>query len=147
MFDFPRQNQPEKEIPQVIGQDKQPQPHGALTVSRVNAWLAAAGHQDGPVKFRWAEETSLPTAAAAIVFLIVLLRTAWLGEDAFITFRTVDNFVNGYGLTWNTTERVQGFTNPLWMFLVSFFYFFSHEIFYTALLISVGISLLAVVLL
>ena len=99
-------------------------------------WLPLTGRRD-----------VLPTAAAAIVFLIVLLRTAWLGEDAFITFRTVDNFVNGYGLTWNTTERVQGFTNPLWMFLVSFFYFFSHEIFYTAILISVGISLLAVVLL
>ena len=99
-------------------------------------WLPLTGRRD-----------VLPTAAAAIVFLIVLLRTAWLGEDAFITFRTVDNFVNGYGLTWNTTERVQGFTNPLWMFLVSFFYFFSHEIFYTAILISVAISLLAVVLL
>ena len=27
MFDFPRQNQPAKEVTQVIGQHKQPQPH------------------------------------------------------------------------------------------------------------------------
>jgi len=31
-------------------------------------------------------------------FACVLLRTAWLSDDAFITFRVIDNFVNGYGL-------------------------------------------------
>ena len=54
---------------------------------------------------------------------VVVARSAWLMDDAFITFRTIDNFVHGYGLTWNTTERVQAYTNPLWMFLVSAFYF------------------------
>jgi len=33
-----------------------------------------------------------------ILFTIVLVRTAWLGDDAYITFRTVDNFVNDYDL-------------------------------------------------
>ena len=61
-------------------------------------------------------------------------------DDAFITFRTVDNFINGYGLTWNTTERVQAYTNPLWMFLVSAVYFFTQEIFYTPLYLSIAVS-------
>jgi arabinofuranosyltransferase len=41
--------------------------------------------------------------------------TAWVCDDAFITLRTVDNALNGYGLTWNVDERVQAYTHPLWM--------------------------------
>ena len=37
-------------------------------------------------------------AAAVLLYGVVILRTAWLSEDAFITFRTVDNFIQGFGL-------------------------------------------------
>lgn len=47
------------------------------------------------------------------VFLVVL-SVSYLDEDAFISFRVVDNFVHGHGLRWNIDERVQVFTNPLW---------------------------------
>ena len=53
------------------------------------------------------------------VHAVVLARTAWLSDDAYITFRTVDNFLSGYGLRWNVGERVQTYTHPLWMFLLS----------------------------
>ena len=53
------------------------------------------------------------------LFAVVLVRTAWVSDDAYITFRTVDNFLAGYGLRWNVGERVQTYTHPLWMFLVS----------------------------
>lgn len=43
----------------------------------------------------------------------------WVGEDAFIFFRYVDNFINGHGLVFNIGERVEGFTAPLWVFLLS----------------------------
>ncbi len=46
------------------------------------------------------------------LFLLILIN-AWVSDDAFISFRSVDNFVNGYGLVYNTDERVQTFTNPL----------------------------------
>ena len=54
-----------------------------------------------------------------LVLLLVLLgaaivRLAWLGDDAFITFRCVENFVAGRGPVWNADERVQAFTHPLW---------------------------------
>jgi arabinofuranosyltransferase len=79
-----------------------------------------------------------------LMLFIVIIRRAWVSDDAFITFRTVDNFVNGYGLTWNTFERVQAYTHPLWMFLISLFYFFTHEIFFTVIIVSLIISLLSV---
>lgn len=80
-------------------------------------------------------------------FLWVILLTAWLCDDAFITLRTVDNLVNGYGPVWNTDERVQAFTHPLWMLLLSAFYFFTREAYFTTLLVSVGASCIAVALL
>jgi arabinofuranosyltransferase len=44
--------------------------------------------------------------------------TAWICDDAFITLRTVDNALHGFGLVWNVGERVQTYTHPLWMLLV-----------------------------
>ncbi|HIG54149.1 MAG TPA: hypothetical protein EYG11_16655 [Candidatus Latescibacteria bacterium] len=43
----------------------------------------------------------LGKGAGILLFGAVLFQTTWLAEDAFVTFRTVDNFVHGYGLTWN----------------------------------------------
>ncbi|MEJ5311028.1 MAG: hypothetical protein WHX52_14795 [Anaerolineae bacterium] len=76
-------------------------------------------------------------------FAALVIRNAWLSDDAYITFRTVDNFVNGYGLTWNVAERVQTYTHPLWMFLVSAAYFFTREIFFTSQILSIVLSLIA----
>ena len=41
------------------------------------------------------------------VFVLVLIRTTWICDDAYINFRTIDNFLHGYGLRWNIAERVQ----------------------------------------
>lgn len=84
------------------------------------------------------------TLMAIMVFSLVVLLNAWLYEDAYITFRVVDNFINGYGLTWNINERVQVYTHPLWMFLVAGVYFFTHEIFYSSIFLAVGVSVLAI---
>ncbi|MGC9054758.1 MAG: hypothetical protein ACP5KS_12855, partial [Candidatus Hydrogenedens sp.] len=69
-------------------------------------------------------------------FAILFLRTAWLCDDAYISFRTVDNAVNGYGLRWNINERVQVYTHPLWLFLHIPFYFLTKEMFLTPIFIS-----------
>ena len=73
---------------------------------------------------------------ALALFTYVYLVNAWVVDDAYITFRTVDNFVHGYGLTWNVGERVQAYSHPLWMLLVSVFYFVTREAFYTSIIIS-----------
>lgn len=76
--------------------------------------------------------------------IFIILRRAWVCDDAYITLRTIDNFVNGYGLTWNVAERVQTYTHPLWMFLLSIFYFITREPFYTTILISLITTGLAI---
>jgi len=88
----------------------------------------------------------IPLFVVIMIFTIVLFNTAWIHDDAYITFRTVDNFVNGYGLTWNTSERVETYSNPLWMFLVTIPYFFTDEIYYTSIILSIAVSVIAVLI-
>lgn len=54
-----------------------------------------------------------------LFFSMVFINTAWVAEDAFITFRAVDNLLAGHGPVWNIGERVQVYTHPLWYFLLS----------------------------
>lgn len=82
-----------------------------------------------------------------IIYTIVLFRTAWLSDDAYITFRVVDNFISGYGLTWNIAERVQVYTHPLWMLLISGLYFFTRDVYYTSIFFSIALSVATVALL
>ncbi len=80
-------------------------------------------------------------AALLLLVLVVLIRTAWVSDDAYITFRTVDNFVRGYGLRWNVAERVQAYTHPLWMFVMTALYVVTREPYYTSLALSIVLSL------
>ena len=80
-------------------------------------------------------------------YVLIVVISAWLSDDAYITFRTIDNFINGFGLTWNVSERVQVYTHPLWMFILSAFYFITREIYFTSITISILISAGTVLLL
>jgi len=83
---------------------------------------------------RWNDGNGVQTAVlclSALAVFVALVATAWVGEDALITFRTVDNFVNGYGLRWNIDERVQTYTHQLWMLIIIPFYFFTREVYFT----------------
>jgi len=68
-----------------------------------------------------------------------------MSDDAYITLRTVDNFINGYGLTWNVTERVEVYTHPFWMLILSFFYFFTHEAYLTTIFLSLVLTLIILI--
>ena len=76
-----------------------------------------------------------------LIFLAVLLRTAWLSDDALITLRTVLNVTHGYGLTFNIAERVQTYTHPLWMLMLTGAYLVAGNVYYAAIGLSVGVSL------
>jgi len=86
-------------------------------------------------------------ASLLVLLAIVLLRTAWICDDAYITLRTVDNFVNGYGLRWNVADRVQTYTHPLWMFMLSAVYLVTREPFLSTIFLSMAVSMAAVLLL
>lgn len=102
------------------------------------------GRTDQPAKQDTYGKTIL--MFALVLFSFVLIKNAWLSDDGYITLRTVYNFIHGYGLTWNIDERVQTYTHPLWMFLLSGSYFFLRSIYFSSLLLSIVISLLAVAL-
>jgi arabinofuranosyltransferase len=81
-----------------------------------------------------------------VAFGIMLLRTAWVGDDSYITMRTVDNFLHGYGLTWNVGERVQTFTHPLWMMLLVPTYAITRDAYLSLIGLSLIISLVTIYL-
>jgi arabinofuranosyltransferase len=82
-------------------------------------------------------------AAMLSLFAIAVVRTAWMCDDAYITLRTVDNFVSGFGPRWNVAERVQTFTHPLWMFVLALPYYVTREAYFTPLVVSMLASLAA----
>jgi len=82
------------------------------------------------------------TIAWLSLFAIVLVRTAWIGDDAYITLRTIDNFVNGYGLRWNVAERVQAYTHPLWLALLTAFYWGTRDPYFTTIAVSIALTLI-----
>jgi arabinofuranosyltransferase len=58
------------------------------------------------------EKGALPLA---IIFtMVMVLRVAWITEDAFIVFRSLDQLFAGNGWGYNAHERVQVFTDPLY---------------------------------
>ena len=56
----------------------------------------------------------LAIAFAAFALMHVLNLNSIL-DDAFISFRYAENLVNGHGLVFNPGERVEGYTNFLWV--------------------------------
>jgi arabinofuranosyltransferase len=84
-------------------------------------------------------------AVAGFAWLVLeLVRTGWLSDDAYISFRTADNIIHGFGPVWNTTERVQAFTHPLWLALCTVAFAITHETFYTAIALSAAITIFAI---
>lgn len=72
------------------------------------------------------ETRRLPHWAAPLVAALVLVvfsrnvaHYASVGDDAFISFRYARHLVAGLGLVWNPGERVEGYTNFLWVLLMA----------------------------
>ena len=58
-------------------------------------------------------------AAILVLLLAHEMYYDYLSDDAFISFRYVSNFIGGHGLVYNVGERVEGYTNFLWILLLS----------------------------
>lgn len=117
---------------------------GRPGIGKVAAMLAGfvqnAGQGSGPP---WQNAVRL---VLVLAILLVVLRDSFVCEDAFILFRTVDNWLGGFGLRWNVAERCQSFTSPLWLFAVSAVYGLTGEIFYSVLSLSLLVTGVALVL-
>lgn len=86
------------------------------------------------------------TFAVFLLFSFSLVHTAWLSDDAFISFRTVENVLRGHGAVWNPGERVQSYSHPLWFLLVLSLRAMTGELYGSVMALSLTISLGAMAL-
>ena len=97
--------------------------------------------------FQWYLSSISKVVFLFITFYLFLKRT-WVGEDAFIFFRYVDNLVYGNGLVFNLGERVEGFTAPLWVFTLALLRKVTEfELRPTAIILGLVLSTLSIALL
>jgi arabinofuranosyltransferase len=73
-----------------------------------------------------------------LAVLGLVVKDAWICDDAYITFRSVDNLWRGAALEWNPGWRVQGSTHPLWLLLLAALQPLTGEPFWSATLLSLG---------
>jgi arabinofuranosyltransferase len=57
--------------------------------------------------------------AAVALLAATVLGNAWVADDAYITFRSIEQLWAGHGPRWNPHERVQAFTHPLWFLVLA----------------------------
>jgi arabinofuranosyltransferase len=58
------------------------------------------------------------TLLALAILVIHVLALQTLPDDAFISFRYAHNLAEGHGPVFNPMQRVEGYTTPLWVFLL-----------------------------
>jgi len=67
---------------------------------------------------RWSRVARVVLAAALVLALVqVYYYFVRVVDDAFISLRFAERLVDGLGLTYNDGAFVEGFSNPLWVFL------------------------------
>ena len=84
-------------------------------------------------------------AALGLALAAMVVRLAWLSDDAYITLRCVENLMRGHGPVWNVGERVQAYTHPLWFWLLAAVRWLSGEHYVTTLALSFALTAGAVV--
>jgi len=78
----------------------------------------------------------LIAVASGVFVFLVFLKIAWVSDDAYIIFRSLEQLFDGNGPRWNPHNRVQGYTSPLWYWSLAVFRIFSGEVFLNAIIAS-----------
>jgi arabinofuranosyltransferase len=86
-------------------------------------------------------------AALLATLVLLVVKCAWVCDDAYISFRVVENALAGYGLRWNIDERVQAYTHPAWLGLMLAARAISGEVYLTSIALGAATTLAAAVLL
>ena len=79
-------------------------------------------------------------AYAWVLYMAVVVRVAWMSDDAFIGMRPILSLLQGHGLVSNAGERVQAFTSPLWLLLNIPLHAILREVYFSTLLMSLVVS-------
>ena len=64
------------------------------------------------------------------------MKNAWVSDDAYILFRSLEQLVAGNGPVYNPHNRVQVFTSPLWYFVLALVRIFSNDVYLNVIVIS-----------
>jgi len=78
---------------------------------------------------------------AVLLFAAVWVKNAWVCDDAYINFRSLDQLRAGHGPIWNPGERVQVYTSVLWYWLQAPLRFLTADIYASVLLLSLTCGL------
>jgi arabinofuranosyltransferase len=103
------------------------------------AWRAASQALRSRLS-RPASSVRVGLVMLVLAYLAIVLRNGWVVEEAYISFRVVDNLIHGYGLRFNTYERVCVLTNPLWTLVMAAAASVTHEVFFTSICLAVVLS-------
>jgi len=85
-------------------------------------------------------------ALGLFFFLFVFLKNAWVADDAYIAFRSVEQLFAGNGPRWNFDERVQVYTSPLWFGLLCVSKLFISDLFLASIALSAVCCVMALVI-
>ena len=94
------------------------------SVDTLRVWVAALGLlvAGGVTVKQWRSARVFELIVPVALGLLAVgraLQNAWIADDAYISFRFAANWANGLGPVWNAGERVEGYTNPLWVALAA----------------------------
>jgi len=89
--------------------------------------MSDRAHTPGPneiagVHLRDGSSSTLLGVVLLCAVILALLQYAYwyfTVDDAYITFRYAENLASGHGVTFNPGERVEGYTNFLWLLILS----------------------------
>ena len=123
-----------------------------LQTSNLRTSTVALGREQSPLattaagtQRRWFTWVTLFSAATVFLGHSWLYRR-YLVDDAYITFRFVQQWVNGNGLVFNVGERVEGYYNFLWIVALAPFAWAGVDLVLAAKVLGVGCSLVALLL-
>jgi arabinofuranosyltransferase len=92
-------------------------------------------------------KVKLVLLAIMAIFVVQSLSLNFTQDDAFISYRYVENLINGQGLVFNPGERVEGYTNFLWIIILSLFAGFGLDIIVVSKILGVASGCLTLFLL
>ena len=73
-----------------------------------------------------------------LLVLVVAVKNAWVCDDAYISFRSLEQLRAGHGPIWNPHERVQVYTSVLWFWLQAPLRLVSADVYLNVLVLSLG---------
>ncbi len=76
-----------------------------------------------------------------IGFVALCIYFNFTQDDTYITLRYARNFLDGHGLVWNIGERIEGYTNFLWLILLILFKQIGLEFFTTLTFLGPALSI------